>query len=153
MLKAKAEGELKEKEQWKTLFETKTKEVEDLTTKLSQIEQHKAHMAKENELKKELTKLGIKANYVDRAVKIADLSSIKIDAETSTVYGADVTAKTLASDWPDLFGSTQTAGVSSDAPNAPQTPISLDEWQRLPYAERKKREGEMFAKLGINVKR
>lgn len=153
-LKAKAETELKEKEQWKTLFETKSKEVEELTTKLSTIEQHRIEQTKQSELKKELGKLGIKSSYVDRAVKLADLSSIKMDAETGTIYGADVTAKTLASDWPDLFGSAPPAGTNSDAGKPPSTSIlSLEDWAKLPYEERKKREGEVLAKLGVSVKK
>jgi hypothetical protein len=152
-LKAKAETELKEKEQWKTLFETKSKEVEDLTTRLSQIEQHKVQIAKESELKKELQKLGIKSNYLEKAVKIADLNSIKADGETGTIYGADVVAKSIAQDWSDLFGGSS-AGVDHSATKTPPTGnLTFDEWSKLPYDERKKREGEMLKTMGAPLKK
>lgn len=153
-IKSKEEAALKEKEDWKTLFEQKAKEVETLTGTIQLTEKEKLEGVKKTELKKELTKLGINPVFVDQATKLADLDSVKIDKETGVVYGADVVAKTLSEEWKPLFGET-TPGVTQNAPEAPTLTgkLSLDEWQKLPYDERKKREGELQSSMGFAVKR
>lgn len=158
MQKAQAEREekeLKEKEDWKTLYEKTKAENEALTGKLSSAEQLKVVSKKESEVKKELAKLGVKPEYADRAAKLVNLDSVKFDKETGVVYGAEVVAKTLSEDWPDLFGAGSTATVTQSAPNspAPSGALSLEDWKRLPYDERKKREGDVMASAGVSVKR
>ena len=147
--KAREEQELKEKEDWKTLFEKANEEKKNLEGKLTTVADRELSAKKESELKKELAKLGVKQNYVEKAAKLAQLDSVKIDNETGVIYGADVVAKTLSEEWPDLFGSGASETVRQSAPQTPTSTgvLSLDEWQKLPYEERKKREGDLLAGL------
>jgi len=151
------EGEekaLKEKEDYKTLYEQQKQRVEELTGVVDKAANEKLNTAKTGELKKELQKLGLKPEYVDKAVQLAELDTVKIDKETGTIYGADLVAKTLSEEWPVLFGA-QTDNVSQNAPDTvrPMGALTLEEWQKLPYAERKQREGELFGSQGVNLKR
>lgn len=153
--KNKADAALKEKEDWKTLYEQQKTENESLTGKLGSAENQRLDAKKETELKKELTKLGLDPKYADKAVKLGNLESVKIDKDTGVIYGAEVVAKSLSEDWPALFGSTPTEKVSQSAPAIPSPTgaLSMDEWKKLPYDERKKREGEMMQNEGIQLKR
>lgn len=153
--KAREEAALKEKEDWKTLYEKTKLEKETLEGKLGSAEMLRQNAKKESELKSELAKLGVKPQYVERASKLANLDSVKIDKETGVIYGAEVVAKALSEDWPDLFGPGQSEKVEQQAPGsvAPTGALSLEEWQKLPYEERKKREGEMMVSQGVKLKR
>ncbi len=149
------ERALKEKEDYKTLYEKTKAENEQLTGKLGSAEQQRLDAKKASELKSELAKLGVKPQYAEKAVKLANLDSVKIDKDSGVIYGAEVVAKSLSEDWPDLFGSGSSEKVTQNAPATP-TPtgaLSLEEWQKLPYDERRKREGEMMQTMGIQTKR
>jgi len=151
------EGEekaLKEKEDYKTLYEQQKQRVEELTGVVDKAANEKLNTAKTGELRKELEKLGVNPKYAEKAVQLAQLDTVKIDKETGTIYGADLVAKTLSEEWPVLFGG-QTDNVTQNAPEVPRPTgaLTLEEWQRLPYAERKQREGELFSSSGVNLKR
>jgi hypothetical protein len=149
------EKALKEKEDYKTLYEKTKLENESLTGKLDSAENLRLNAKKESELKSELAKLGVKPSYAEKAVKLANLDSIKLDKDSGVIYGAEVVAKSLSEDWPDLFGSQSTEKVTQTAPASPTTTgaLSLEQWQKLPYDERRKREGEMLQTMGVQMKR
>lgn len=144
--KSREENALKEKEDFKQLYENKAKELEEAQGKLQATNLEKLDANKRSELKKELSKLGINPDYADKATRLADLGQIKIDKETGVMYGTDSVAKHLADEWPTLFGTT-TESVSQRSPEMPSPTgaLTLDEWKKLPYDERKKREGELLS--------
>jgi|DEB0MinimDraft_6_1074348.scaffolds.fasta_scaffold03835_4 type IV secretory pathway VirB4 component len=151
------EGEekaLKEKEDYKALYEQQKQRVEELTGVVDKAKTERVTATKTVELKKELQKLGLKPEYVEKAVQLAQLDTVQIDKETGTIYGADLVAKTLSEEWPVLFGA-ETDNVTQNAPQVarPTGALTLEEWQKLPYAERKQREGELFGSQGVNLKR
>lgn len=148
--KAAEERALKEKEDYKTLYEKTKAENERLTGSLESAEQQKLNAKKESELKRELAKLGVKPSYAEKAVKLANLDFVKVDNDSGVIYGAEVVAKSLSEDWPDLFGEGTTEKVSQSAPQSPPPTgaLTLEEWQKLPYDERRKREGEVLGLTG-----
>ena len=90
--------------------------------------------------------MGINDAYLEKASTLADLTKIKIDDETGVIYGADVVAKTLQDEWPALFSGDSKPNVSQSAPSSMQktSKLTVEEWKKLPFHERKKREPELF---------
>ncbi len=145
--KTREEKAARESDDFKKLFEMKSKELEDLQGRLNESKTRELDSKKASVLKSELEKLGLDSKYADKATRLADLKQIKIDNETGVIYGADMVAKTLSEEWPALFG-TATETVKQNAPAHPKPTgaLTLEEWQKLPYDERRKREGELFGK-------
>lgn len=153
--KAEAEeSRLKEQEKWKEMYEKRDIEKKELLEKLNQTEKSIFDGHKVNALKSELNKLGIKENYLEKAVKLVDLDSIRLDNETSTVVNADEHAKAIYDEWSDLFGQSNT-NVSHDStdPVGTSGPMSIEDWRKLPLAEKKKRQADVFKANGIELRR
>jgi hypothetical protein len=151
-VKDRNESDLREQNKWKELHDLKEQERDQWRAKYD--DQNKTIVAglKNRELRGELAKLGIKQSYVEKAVKLADLESIKVDPETNIVIGADSQAKLISEEWSDLFGGGD-AGANHDAPAAVSTPITLEDWKKLSPEEKKKRKADLFKSMGHELKK
>jgi len=147
-LKITLDKELEQKEEWKTLAEQRTKEVESWKSKYELKEKLIHDSLKVDALKTELLKMGLDAKYFDIALKAVDLNTISIDTETNVVMGIDSAAKFLREKAAPLFAN-QVPNVSHAAPQGNFQALTLEDWEKLPQDDKIKRESELLKNLGM----
>jgi hypothetical protein len=148
-LKSFEEKSLIENEEFKTLAESKTKELEEERKEKQRLLDLVATGKKTAALKSELAKLGIGETYVNQAVKLANLDDIKVDSEFNAVVGADAVAQSIKEAVPVLFGSNER--VSNSAPEGTTEKLTLEAYKKLSPEDKKKRRAELEANLGITT--
>jgi hypothetical protein len=151
-LKEIREAELRKTENYKVLAEQKDQELNDLKNKYAQKEQFITENIKKTAIRDELTKLGCKAEFLDKATKLVNINNVEFDSETQTVTGHIEAAKKLSEELRPLFGNAG-VGTNQSAPEGGQGQLTLEAWKKLPYDERKKRQGELEENLGIQRRR
>jgi hypothetical protein len=150
-LKLKVENELVQKEEWKTLAEQRSKDLQDLKAKFDHKEKLINDSKKLNALQTELGKMGMDMKYFDVAVKAVDLNTITVDSETDVVMGVESAAKFLREKAAPLFSS-QAPNVSHAAPQGAFQTLNYEDWKALPQDEKIKRERELLQNLGLKLK-
>lgn len=148
------EQDLKNKEEYKTLYENKLSEVNEWKEKYTSQQKEIENGIKRSQLRNELTKLGIKPAYLEKAVNLADLNYVKYDSDAKLVLGADDQARLISEEWKDLFGGNQSR-PNHDSPdiNSKNGAITLEEWKKLPFEEQKKRMKDVAANMGLELKK
>jgi hypothetical protein len=146
------ENKLVEEKKFVEIAEKRKQEADQWKAKYDESQRFITESIKTGAVKNELIKLGIDPKYSNEAIRLIDLGKIHYDNETKTVVGAEDEAKILYEKFPPLFG-TQGARASHDAPASKTAQLTLEEWKKLPYEERKKREGDLYTSLGITRKR
>lgn len=117
------EESLKAKEQYKVLYENRTKEVEEYKAKLVKIEDGLKKEAKSKAVEKELFKLGLSPEYSDTVNKLMDWNLVNLDPETNLVIGAEEAAKGFYEKHNALgFFKKTGPGVNHNAPNTGAAP-------------------------------
>jgi len=149
--KSLREEELKRQENYKLLAEEKDKELTELRSKYNEREKLIVDSSKLSAVKKELTKLGCDAKYLDKAIKFVNLDNLQYDHDTGVVAGTMEAAKAVQEELPPFFGNTG-VGVNQSAPAGAPSELTLEGWKKLPYEERKKRQNELYTNLGITRK-
>lgn len=142
------ENKLLEEKKYQEYAERYKKEAETYKEKFEKTQKTIVDSMKLGAFQNEAIKLGMDSKYIQEATKLIDLNKIHYDNDTRVVIGAEDEAKALLERFPPLFGG-RTPGVSHDAPVGKMATLTLDEWKKLPYEERKKREGDLFDTLGI----
>lgn len=84
---------LEAKKEFEKLYQKERERAENLDKRLKGLEEGTKTQRKRDALTKELFALGLNEKLVDDALKLADLSTVVFDAETSTVVGAKDAAK------------------------------------------------------------
>lgn len=147
------ESKLVEEKKFVEIAEKRKQEADQWKQKYDESQKFITESIKQGAIKQELIKLGIDPKYSNEAIKLIDLGKVHFDSETKTVIGAEDEAKILAEKFPPLFGGTG-ARASHEAPGTGKpAQLTLEEWKKLPYDERKKRESELYSTLGIQRKR
>jgi len=142
------ESSLLEKQEYKTLYENTIKDNETLKSTIATYNEEKVDNAKQGELRREFAKLGLQANYFDKATKLIDVNSIRYDSDTGVIIGAEEAARALQTEMPVLFGKPST-NVSGAAPQGSPRPLTIDEWKKLDTKERIERESDLYASYGV----
>lgn len=121
-LAALEEGKLKEKEQYKELYEASRKELGTLKADLDRRLASEVTQLKKDALKQELFKLGLNPKHEATALRLADIDSLMVDEETKTVIGVVDAAKAFQNDFNEigLFG----RPVASVTQTAPQSAVT-----------------------------
>jgi hypothetical protein len=145
------ENELKRNENYKLLSEEREKEVAEWKAKYTNQTDMLTRSSKTTALKKELTKLGCDAKYLDKAVKMVSLDNIQYDDATGVVTGQLEAAKAIQEELPPLFG-TLNVGVNQSIPAGTPTTLTLEAWKQLPPDEKVKRKAELYQNLDIRMK-
>lgn len=100
-LKEKESGELKEKEQWKTLYEQTVKSNEELSINLKKKDEMIQQGVLNAAISNELLKLGVDPSKMDVAKQLFDKSTIMFD-ETNTPIGVTEAAQSFYKKFADL---------------------------------------------------
>lgn len=150
-VKRRDEEKLLADKKYEELAETRLSEINDWKTKYETSQKTIQNSMKTSVLKKELTKLGCHPEYIDKAVRFADLNEINYDTETGVVSGADNIAKSISEELKPFFGN-QAVGTNQSAPVGTPKTMSIEDWKRLPYEERQKHKAAVYASHGITLR-
>jgi hypothetical protein len=147
-LKSLKEKELKEKEQWKDLYESEKKAREESESRINEIQAKIKESAKTAAVRSELLKRGFNQQYLDIVDRLVDTSSLTYDDETRTVGGVEIAAKAIQEKYAPFFGGAKT-NVNHDAPDGTK-PITLEDWRKMSMEDQVKYKPELEKALGIN---
>lgn len=142
------EEKLLAEQKYQEVAELKEREASDWKSKYEHTQKVITDSVKTNSIKKELHKLGMSASYMDHAIKMIDLGSVKIDPDTNTVYGHESAANQIKEMFPPLFGVTM-ASVDHSAPNVEHKNIDIDAWKNMSHDDKIKYEEQLYKSLGI----
>jgi hypothetical protein len=107
--------------------------------------------AKENSVKKELTRLGIDQKYLDGATRLINFQNIQMDEETGVVTGADSEAKYIFEQFTPLFKKSG-PGVNQDAPSTDGKTLTVEDYKKMSPEEKQKHKKAFYASQGITLR-
>ncbi len=140
------EDRMREKEDLKGLLELRDKEVADYKARDIEREKMIQDSLKVSAIKKEFSKMGMTERHMDKGIRLVDISKLSYDPDTRVVVGAELQAKYLYEDMPELFGKVQT-GVNQAAPVGGPSDLTKAVWLKLPPKEQKERYLELRGNL------
>jgi hypothetical protein len=114
----------------KALTELYKKERDDFKNELNGIKEQNINSKKLSSLEVELIKNGADVVSVKSLLKLADVSKIKIDDETGTVYGIDDQVKILKASMPIVFTAKKGQG-NHESPEVNKSPIDLESYSKM----------------------
>lgn len=134
------EKALREKEDYKKLFESREKELQDEKMKRAEIEAQIIEAQKRKALN-----LAIGTAIPEKFWGLVDLDKIAIDPTTGRPD--ELTTKAYADEFTKVYGEviapSRLPRMPNDGPNREKTGLSYEQWKKLPYAEKKKRQIEL----------
>jgi len=136
-------------ENWKALYEEEQKKSTTWQEKYEQQNSVLINAAKQSAVKKELVKLGIQDTKAEKVLKLVDFKTLDYDRDSGVVSGASIAAKSIAEDYPELFGPSRVGVNQSATQGLGAGELTLEAWKKLPYDERKKLEPELYKTLGV----
>lgn len=146
-IEEKSRLELEGKNDFKGLYQKTVKELEDMR-ETARIQKEKAIEEKKYQmLSNKLRELGVKERYQERVLKLANIKAVGVDESSGLFYGQELEAERVKSEFPDLFGEKKElpGGAKIEKKDTlTGGKLTLEEWKKLPYDERKKREQELF---------
>lgn len=138
--KKRAEEEAKAKEDYKTLLETREKEAEELKTKLSTVESRLSNGVKLNAFISSLSGK-VEQKYWGQI----NLDLIEMNPETG--LPDEVSLKKAVNDfeqeYPEIIQKPSNSRMPNDAPRGGGTKLKYDDWMKLPYEEKRKRQADV----------
>lgn len=144
---------LKEKEDYKTLYEQERVKREALEGDFQKEQAEKINGFKLSSLKRELSKMGADDNSIDLLLKIADKEAMKYDTDHKVVLGAESVAQQLKEQAPKLFGGPN-VGVDQRAPDTKFSTIDVDSFKKLDAKDKSNPDilRQLYEKHGIKVR-
>lgn len=137
--KARAEKELREKEQYKELLETREKEFEELKSKLTASESEKQDIKKMGSFLK-----SVNAEIPEQYWGLIDLDSIVVDDNGSI---DQITLKKAVKDFqtkfPEIVKPKKKPNMPNEAANGGSGKLTYDEWMALEYKDQLKRQKDV----------
>lgn len=132
---------LREKEDFKKLFESRDKELLEERARREAIESKITEAQKYKALNKALG-----TQVPEKFWNLVDLDKIALDPNTGMPDEATtrVYAEQFQKDYSELFTNRQAPRLPNDGPSKGKTGISYEQWKALPYAEQKKRQSEVI---------
>ena len=150
--KQREEAELIKTQQHEKVIELRNKELEETKNELLNYRKRESEGRKSIAVLSELKKLGFVDTESNKEIvmKLLDKKDVEIDPTTNTVLGADLSAKVFFEKYNNLglFGKT-VPGVNQNSPQGFASPLTLEEWRKLPMEEQVKSKSEVEATLGI----
>lgn len=146
---------LKEKEDYKAMYEMSQKKLKEYETVLATEKENKTRAIKLTAVKKEFEKMGLKdSQAAETLFPLIDINTLKYDEEHSVVLGAEDEARRIKERLPQVFGAgTSTARAAHDAPTGTTGAITLDAWKKMSPQDRKKYEPELYKSMGVNFRK
>lgn len=146
-------AQLKEKEDYKAMYELTEKKAKELEEKISAQTQKEVQSRKYTEMKKEWAKMGLKDDKQAEALfRLANVEALKYDEEHQIVLGVEEEAKRVKELMSPLFGNLS-AGTNHDAPKGAPVNLSLESWKQMSPADRKKHEADLYKSLGVTLRK
>ena len=115
-LKLAADARLKEKEDFKALYENEQKEKNELKLQIEEAKKNEIKNKKAAFVKSEFAKNGAHGDSIDMLVKLVDIEAVKYDPETGAIWGHEDSVKAVKEKMPMVFG-TNPAAPNQSAPN------------------------------------
>lgn len=136
--KEQVEAELKAKEQYRELYESKQKELEEIATKLKVKEEETQNYQKMGAFLK-----GIQGDVPQQYWGLIDLDKILVDESGKVDEGSVKKAvRDFEKSFPEVIKRQKTA-MPNDAAAGGNGSLSYDEWLKLPYDEKRKRQKDV----------
>lgn len=155
-------AKLKEKEDFKTMYELTQKKAQELEQQLASIEQEKVNSRKLSKLTEEFKKMGVKdPTTLEALLKLSQTDALKYDPETNVVLGIEDEAKRVKSMIPVAFGSVS-AAASHDAPQGAPSAVTMEQYNKMiadgsffkmSKEEQKAFTAKLYNSLGINLRK
>lgn len=135
------EKALKEKEDYKKLFESREKELAEERARREAIESKIIEAQKYKALNKALG-----ASVPEKFWNLVELDKIAIDPATG--MPDEMTTKAYADEFQknygEIFVNRNLPRLPNDGPTRGKTGLTYEQWVKLPYAEKKKRQNELI---------
>lgn len=141
-----------ETENFKALYEQRDQELQNIKAQYEQQKNEMTNAAKRSAVKKELQKLGCQTQYVDRLLNLANMENVNFDSETRVVTGHTEVARMLSEEMKPLFGNAN-VGVNQSSPVGTPSNLSIEEWKKLPYDQRKKTYAQVMESMGVKIRK
>lgn len=138
--KEQMEAELKQKEQYRELYESKEKELEEIAARLKVKEEETQNYQKMGAFLK-----GIQGEVPQQYWGLIDLDKIMVDESGKVDEGSVKKAvRDFEKSFPEIIKRAKTQ-MPNDAAAGGNGSLSYDEWLKLPYDEKRKRQKDVQA--------
>lgn len=141
-----AQKDLEENQKWKELADLKAKEAGEYKEKYSSLEGQLAEGRKLTAILEALP-----ASVDKKYWGLIDTNDVVFNPETGEVEASSVqaVAKKIQESFPEIISTQRSTGQPAASPAAaPSGSMTIEEWKKLPYAERVKPEVRAKVKLG-----
>lgn len=130
-LEAIKTAQLKEKEDYKAMYEMSVKKAQEYEVKLKEREEQETRAIKLTKVKQEWQKLGLKDQEPAEAMlELVKLDAVKYDPELKVVLGAEEEAKRIFEKFQPMFKGI-TAKPNHDAPQGVPADVSIESYKRM----------------------
>jgi hypothetical protein len=155
-------AQLKEKEDFKSMYEMAAKKAQDLETQIQAVEAEKTRSIKLTQVKREWEKLGLKdSKTADGLLKLIDLEKVKYDSDLKIVLGHEEEAKRVFEDFKPLFAG-ETPRADHSAPKGTPVSISVEGYKqalkdgsfnKMSKEEQKSYLAKVYESQGVTVRK
>jgi hypothetical protein len=123
-------AQLKEKEDYKAMYEMSQKKAQEYEVKLKEREEAENRAIKLTKVKQEWSKLGLKdSEPADALLQIVNLDAVKYDPELKVVLGAEEEAKRIFEKFQPMF-KTGSPKPNHDAPQGIPATVSMESYSK-----------------------
>jgi len=155
-------NQMKEKEDYKAMYEMSLKKATELDVKLKEREENETKSIKLTKIKQEWEKMGLRdSQSAEQLLKIVNLDAIKYDSELKVVLGAEEEAKRISESFMPMFKGTS-AKPSHDAPQGTPADVSIDaynkmvmspEWRKMSKQDQHAYTAKVYEKMGVTARK
>lgn len=142
--------ELESKGDYENLYKQQVKANEELKQSQEKAKERAIEAEKKKKVLEELNKLGLKDEYKGKVESMIDTKPVFYDEQTGKVLAADSVAQAFMKDWAVFFddkkGMDTPSGKKVEPHSTEAKPagkLTMEEWKKLPYAEKLKRQGDI----------
>jgi hypothetical protein len=154
--------QLKEKEDFKAMYEMAAKKVQDYEAQIQFAENEKTKAIKLTQVKREWEKLGLKDSKASETLlKLVDVEKIKFDKDLNLVLGHEEEAKRVFEDFKPLFGASSSRPDHS-APSSGPVSYTIEAYRqalrdgsfaKMSKDDQKDYISKIFQSGGVSVKK
>ena len=138
--KKREEAKLREKEDWKKLLEQREQELTDYKQKFEGLNTQITEGRKLSAVLSQIT-----GEVPDHYLGLISTDDVAVDPETGMPDTASAlrVAKEFEKRYPEVIKRRAANGLPANAPQGGNSKLTIDEWKKLPYEERKKNIGRV----------
>lgn len=135
-LRQKETEEFEKTQNFKAIADRNAQEANELRKRLEDTQEQIAQGRKNSEIKNELTKVGLKPQYLEEVIRFIPKESVAYDHETGIVTGHKEAVKNILQKFPPLFGSS-IPNVDHSAPVGSVKELSVEDYKNMTPEQRR----------------